>query len=118
MHQHARGGVSLNRFPHDFPRMNARRVNRAAEEFLALDHAVSAIEVDDAEDFVLQLSEAQDQIVPSGCRRSESRAASHFICHACARGVDDFLGRCLAHGAKVMIVDQKRIERAHERAPS
>jgi hypothetical protein len=118
MRQHARGGVSLQSLPHDFSRMNARSINCAAEEILTLDHAVAAVEVNHAEDFVLQLSEAQDQVVSDCSRRREKRAASHLVGQACASGVDDFVDRRLAHDAETMIVNEKRVERAHERAPS
>jgi hypothetical protein len=51
--------------------MHTRTIDGATEKILTLDHAMPAVEVDHAEDFMLQLCEAQDQIVASGLWRSE-----------------------------------------------
>ena len=58
VHQDACGGIMPEGFLHDFPRMDACGIDRAAEEFLAFDDAMPGVEVDDAEDFVRQLAKA------------------------------------------------------------
>ena len=116
--EYARRGILSQSFLHPFPRMDACAVDRAAEEILALDHAMPAVEVDHAKDFVRQRREVQDEIVPRCSRRRKRRAPAHSVRHADAGGCDGFIGRRLAHGTEAMIMDEKRIERAHERAPS
>ena len=116
--QQARGGIMPQGFLHHFARMDARAIDRATEEILALDDSMPAIEVDHAEDFVRQCRKAKDQIVPGRSGRRERSTPAHPMRHADAGGRDNFIGRRLAHGTEVMIVNEKRIERAHERAPS
>jgi len=56
--QDARRCISPKRFLHDLTGMDARTIDRASEEVLAVDHPVPAIEIYDGEDFVLKRSEA------------------------------------------------------------
>jgi hypothetical protein len=50
------GGTMKDDRPDDFPRMNARPVDGASKEILRRDQAVTLVEVETSEDFVVERS--------------------------------------------------------------
>ncbi len=67
--------IVVQRLLHDFARMDTRAIERAAEQLLERDHAMTAVEIEYAEDFVWAIREPGDEPALDGGGVRERLAA-------------------------------------------
>ena len=73
------GSVMTQRVLHDFPRIDARLRERAAEKLLRFDHSVLRIEEDAEEAFVPEVLHAKAQVAAHRGGRCEAVSRFHLL---------------------------------------
>ena len=87
MRENASGGVPIERFADDFPRMNARAVNGAREQLIGGDHSMSIVQPDDVELLMKQVAHTHPEEVFAVTRVTNFAQALDLA-------AQDFLGCC------------------------
>ena len=90
-------------------RMNARPVYRASKEFDKLDEAMTIVEKQAAEGFVLPGTERHGQEVSCRSRRIEQCPLSEPVTHRLLGAIEDFIERgCPVTAGRLSIADAKK----------
>jgi hypothetical protein len=90
--QEARCGSLLDHQLHYFAGIDSATCDRSAEELNVLNYAVTLIDQDDRENFLIEMSEPHRQILAHFLRRTERRSPAHSVCQRLAGRRQDLLG--------------------------
>jgi hypothetical protein len=118
MRQDHCGGIVLECLLDDFARVDRCPIDRAAEQILAGDQAMTVVEVDQSERFEFAVREPRHQVVPGPLRRVQLRAFPDTQRERLARPTHDFLQGRGAEARRGVDVGGVKNGSVHGRLPS
>ena len=109
------GGILFEGFFDDFAGVNRCAVDRTLEHFLVADEPVAFVEEDHGEDFSLEGSEFEAEVISRGLGAGEMCAAPDAMRHMLAGCCDDFFETRLANAGRGVFICGVKNGLAHVR---